>query len=75
MLGEWTNPSKPDLVFKQTFKVFNERWRNHFGWPIIKPLSPEDEHFYAALRVPLAERQAEFDSQVLALSKVSHRLD
>ncbi len=34
------------------------------------PLSPEDVHFYTALRVPLTNDQAEFDAQVLALTKI-----
>ena len=40
------------------------------GMDLFMPLSPADVHFYTALRVPLTNDQAEFDAQVLALTKI-----
>ena len=37
---------------------------------VFNRLEPEDEHFLTCLRVPLSDDQAEFDAQVLALTKV-----
>lgn len=70
MLGQFTSPTKPDLMFKQEFGNFNDDWQRRFGWPMFKPLSDEDEHCSIALRVPLTNTQTEFDGQVLALCKI-----
>ena len=69
-LGEFTDPSRADLVFKLKFDLFNRDWLDRFGWELIRPLIEKDRHFLAALRIPLTTDQAEFDSQVLALAKV-----
>ena len=69
-LAEPAEPERVDLLFKSVFKTFIEEWRRHFGWDLFMPLSPEDVHFYTALRVPLTNDQAEFDAQVLALTKI-----
>jgi hypothetical protein len=69
-MAQFTDPEKPDLVFKCAFRSFQARWLAKFGWTLFKPLSDDDCHSLATLRVPLASGQAEFDIQVLALSKI-----
>jgi hypothetical protein len=69
ILGQFTGPSRPDLLFKQALEQFSKDFLRLFGWPLFKPVSTGDEHFLTALRIPLSETQAEFDSQVLAISK------
>jgi hypothetical protein len=69
-MAEFTDPQKPDLAFKQAFDCFQSRWEEKFGWPLFKPLSEADSHSLVALRIPLSSDQAEFDGQVLALSRV-----
>jgi len=70
ILGEFANPTKPDLAFKMTFKRFQHAWRKTFGWFLFKPLRADDEHYYTSLRVPATEEQAELDGQILALAKL-----
>lgn len=69
-LAQFADPERPDLFFKYMFESFTRRWREHFGWDFFIPLSEKDAHFYRTLRVPLSNDQAEFDSQVLALTKI-----
>src|SRR5688572_14770342 len=68
--GQFANPQKSDLFFKQKLAVFQENWQKMFGWTLLKPLSKGDEHFLTSLRVPLTNDHKEFDEQVLALVKV-----
>jgi hypothetical protein len=63
-LGEFADPEKPDLVFKQVFDSFQEKWGKSYDWPLFKPLAEADKHFYHSLRIPLN------DSQTLSLAKV-----
>lgn len=70
MEAEFTDPERPDLLFKQRFKATNETWEGALGWPLFKPLSSKDRHLFQSLRVPLTREQQEFDSQVLALWKI-----
>ena len=69
-LAQFADPQSPDLRFKYLFERLQRRWQECFGWQLFLPLSDEDSHFYTTLRVPLTNDQAEFDSQVLALTKI-----
>jgi len=70
ILAEFADPERADLLFKLTFERFQEQWTANLGWPLFKALSGGDQHYYDRLRIPLSEGQAEFDSQVQALSKL-----
>lgn len=70
ILGQFTDPEKSDLYFKQRFQSFQEKWQNKFGWKLFQPLSKEDEHHFKTLRIPLTNEQKEFDEQILSLAKI-----
>ena len=70
MLAQFTEPESPDLVFKNVFYRLGKRWAERFGWDLFLPLAGGDAHHFRTLRVPLTDDQAEFDSQVLSLTKV-----
>ncbi len=70
ILAEFTEPSEPALKFKSVFSRFQENWNNKFGWYLFKQLSSEDEHHFIALHAPISDSQAEFDSQILSLTKI-----
>ncbi len=69
-MAEPTDPARPDLVFKHEYKKFNGDFRDRYGWEFFLPLHVDDEHFFTGLRLPSKDNQAEFDSQLLALTKV-----
>jgi hypothetical protein len=69
-LGEFADPEKPDLLFKQVFESFQKKWSKSYDWPLFKPLGEADKHFYHSLRIPMNDSQSEFDSQTLSLAKV-----
>lgn len=69
-LGEFADPSAPDLVFKQSRTQLNEAWTEKFGWPIFRPLHEADAHIFKQLRVPISESLGECENQVLFLVKL-----
>ncbi|MGB3513561.1 MAG: hypothetical protein WBA93_31000 [Microcoleaceae cyanobacterium] len=69
-LAEATNREQIDLVFKDYFVKLSENWKVMIGWSLFLKLAESDQHLFEALRIPLTNSQAEFDSQVLALTKV-----
>lgn len=69
-LGDFAEPQNEDLIFKNKFESLNSDWKKQFGWPLFLPLAKDDHHLYATLRVPLSNDQAEFDNQILALTKI-----
>ncbi len=69
-LGEFAEPVEPSLKFKSLFKRFQESWNNKFKWFLFKHLTPEDNHHFIALHTPISDSQAEFDSQILSLTKI-----
>lgn len=70
LLNEPTDPDAPDLAFKHRYRRFNERWRDHMSWDLLKPIQDADEHVFQRLRVPLVDSQAEFEEQVMGLTKL-----
>ncbi len=70
MLAQFTEPKSPDLVFKNVFYRLGKRWAERFGWDLFRPLREGDAHHFRTLRVPLTDDQAEFDGQVLSLTKM-----
>jgi len=68
--GEFADPKRADLLFKYRFEMFQSDWEQVFGWPLFKPLAEKDQHYYTAIRIPLTNDQAEFDSQILAITKL-----
>lgn len=69
-LAQFANPEKPDLVFKHEYNLFNRTFRESSGWEFFLPLHDDDEHFLTGLRLLSKDNQAEFDSQLIALTKV-----
>lgn len=69
-LAEATDPQKPDLVFKHEYERFCKQFIKAMGWNFFLPLHPDDKHFLMGLRLLSKDSQSEFDSQLLALTKV-----
>ncbi|MBX3331491.1 MAG: hypothetical protein KF722_13875 [Nitrospira sp.] len=69
-LAEPTDPQKADLVFKHQYGRFREDFRKATGWDFFLPLHQDDEHFLTGLRLMGKDNQAEFDAQLIALTKV-----
>ena len=69
-LAQFADPQKPDLVFKHEYNYFNRTFRESTGWDFFLPLHDDDEHFLTGLRLLSKDNQAEFDSQLIALTKV-----
>ncbi|TMS59516.1 hypothetical protein MW7_001215 [Imbroritus primus] len=70
-LGNFFDAKSPDLRFKYEFEKLQQAWFAKHGWYLFLPLDAKDEHFYQSIRSLLANQQSEFDSQVLALAKVT----
>jgi len=69
-LAKATDPEQIDLIFKACFIEFSKDWKAVMGWNIFLKLAEADRHLFEALHIPLTNSQAEFDSQVLALTKL-----
>ena len=69
-LAQFADPQKPDLVFKHEYDYFNHYFRAANGWDFFLPLHEDDAHFLKGLRLLSKDNQAEFDSQLIALTKV-----
>ncbi|MEG4329340.1 hypothetical protein QUB37_20070 [Microcoleus sp. AT3-A2] len=69
-LAEPTDPEQIDLMFKACFVRLSKNWKAVMGWRIFLKLDEADQHLLEALHIPLTNSQAEFDSQVLALTKL-----
>jgi len=68
--AEFAEPSSPELVFKYEFVAFGEAWEKRFGWPLMRPLHAADAHVIKKLHAPTTSSAAEFDDQVLLLTKL-----
>lgn len=70
-LGRFSDPENPEHAFKYEFKRLQDAWHKKYGWTIFLPLAKRDEHYLNSIRSMLSNEQSEFDSQILALAKVT----
>lgn|SRR2546425_7090264 len=69
-LAQWTAPEAADLTFRAEYKRIGRRWREAMGWPLFLEPEPSDAYLLTTIRVPVTTSQAEFDQQILALTKL-----
>lgn len=70
--GGWCNPSSPDLVLKQEYKSFNEKWKDHYGWYLFLPLTEGDMHRFHTLHgLTTQNNDSDFEEQILSLVKMT----
>lgn len=67
---EFTDPERSDLLFKDKFNHFREKWFQKYNWDLFKQLNEDDQHVFNSLRIPLNDTQQEFDQQSSYLSKI-----
>ena len=70
IMGEFADPESSDLRFKLELSQFKKNWEKKYGWSLLLELDQKDQHLLTALHLPTTEDQSEFDSQVLALTKI-----
>lgn len=63
-------PQEPEHRFQAAYAKIVEVAPFAPSWSLILPLTKSDEHHIKTLRVPITDTQAEFDQQVLSLTKV-----
>ena len=69
LLGQFADPSAPDLQFKSLYQRFNDAWEKNKGWRLYLEAHDADAHVFQRLRVPLNESQPEFEDQIAGLAK------
>jgi len=69
-MGQPKNPDQPDLLFKLQYARFRPDFRRAHGWDFFLPLHSDDEHVLTAFHLLTSDNQAEFDRQVLGLTKL-----
>lgn len=70
-LGNFHDSESPEHIFKYKFRRLQDKWRKEHDFELFLPLAEKDEHFFSSLRSMLTNEQSEFDSQVLALTKIT----
>ncbi len=68
--GQFFDPQMPDLVFKRQYESVNKNWLKKYGWPLFLPVHDGDTHLIQTVHVPVSNNQAEFETQVLTLTKL-----
>jgi hypothetical protein len=66
---EHADPREPEHRFQSAYGHLVEPSEEAVVWPILLPLTREDQHHVKALHIPITTTQAEFDLQVLGLTK------
>jgi hypothetical protein len=69
-LAQFADAASPDLQFRRLYAELNSGWLTRLGWPLFIEPGPEDAHLLGQLHILSRDHQAEFDEQVLTLSKL-----
>lgn len=70
ILAQFADSEMPEHNFYHEYKELRKVCDDFLGWPLILPLSKEDQHFFKSIRVPATDEQKDFDELVLALTKI-----
>lgn len=62
-------PQEPEHRFQAAYARIAEADPSVISWPLLLPLGKSDEHHIKTLHVPITDTQAEFDQQVLSLTR------
>ncbi len=65
-----TNTDQPDILFKHEYVEFQEHSIKILGWPLLLPLSQEDQHYFQSLRIVSTSDQKAFDEIIQGLAKI-----
>lgn len=69
--AEFADPQSPDLIFRMLYKRIKINWMVTMGWSLFKDFpSSSDSHTLSSVRVPPSSSIAQFDQQVLYLTKL-----
>lgn len=69
--AKFAAPQALDLLLKDRFSVFYEKWVAVFGWPLFLPLEEGDKHYFDGFHLLTAETNIkDFEAQVFALTKI-----
>jgi hypothetical protein len=71
LMGNFFVPESPEHKFKNEFRKLQNQWLKRYGWSLFLPLCEKDAHYFLSLRSMITNEQAEFDEQILALTKIT----
>ncbi|MBE8233594.1 MAG: hypothetical protein HAW67_07630 [Endozoicomonadaceae bacterium] len=69
-LGNWFDSENPEHRFKSKYRELQKYWQEKYGWNLFLPFAKEDEHYFNSIRSPLTKEQSEFDSLIMAITKL-----
>lgn len=69
-MAQFEDPEAIDLLFKQKFVNFNQRFKEKYHWQFFLELDEKDKYNFEQLRIPVNESIAEMDMLTLSLVKV-----
>lgn len=70
ILAQFADSDHPEHVFKYRYTDLAKTCKSGMGWLILLPLSKEDDHYFAVVRVPATDEQKDFDDLILGLTKI-----
>jgi hypothetical protein len=70
-LGNFFPSANPELQFKSEFQNLQDKWKRAFGWDLFLHLAEKDSHYFNLVHSMLTNEQSEFDSLVLAVTKIT----
>jgi len=68
--AEFADSERPEDLFAAAYQNLVETSTRVLGWPMLRPLHEDDQHYFGNVRVPTKNEQVEFDGVIASLSKV-----
>lgn len=65
-----TEVENPEHQFKKAYSDLQNAWHAAWGWPLHRPLEGDDAGIIKRLRIPVNDTSAEFEMQVLNLTRL-----
>jgi len=69
-MATYAAPIEPAHRFIYIYNWFQDAHKEHYGFPLFRPLGKGDTHRLVSFRIPLSQGWNEFDEQITTLSKL-----
>lgn len=69
-LGQWADPTSPDIRFRHAYTEANKAWMQSKGWPLFREPKGSDAYMLKQVRLPLNESHNEFEEALKLLAKL-----
>ena len=69
--GKFVETENPEFLFKYAYEELQDAWERNWGWKLYRDPAGNDREIIHRFRIPLTDRNADLNDQLLNLAKLT----